>query len=69
MPPSYKLLVGTDCAGLLTESLALNFLGVHHGHAFVSESDSALRTLLRTKMLRGEIGTCKIYRDVVLRDH
>ena len=45
MPPKFELVVGSDCAGLLTESLALSFLGLLHKHAFVSESDSGLRKL------------------------
>ena len=38
--------VGSDCAGLVTEGLALEMLGVPHEHAFMSEMNRHVRHLI-----------------------
>ncbi len=44
--PTDIITVGSDCAGLLTESLALELLAVPHKHAFMSERDPNVRRLI-----------------------
>jgi hypothetical protein len=46
LPSGLPLLVGSDCSGLLTESLALEILGVRHKHLFAAERNPVVRQLL-----------------------
>ena len=41
--------VGADCAGLLSEALALDYLGVEYEHKFAAESNVKVRHLLYSK--------------------
>ena len=58
--------VGADCAGLLSEALALDYLGVEHKHKFAAESNAKLRRLLYWKFGKGSM---LFYRNVILRDN
>jgi len=56
--------VGSDCAGLLTESLALDMLGVKHHHVFMSEVNEHIRHI--AYKLHGKNMT--VYKDCCNRD-
>lgn len=62
--PTDMVTVGSDCAGLLTEGLALELLGVPHKHVFVSEKDQAVRHLIY--QVYGK--NLKVYKDCGARD-
>jgi site-specific DNA-cytosine methylase len=47
--PEHALRVGSDCAGLMSESLALHNLGVKHTNVFVAEVNPTLLELLKHK--------------------
>ena len=42
-----------DCAGLLSEALAFDYLGVEHEHKLAAESNAKLRHLLYWKFGKG----------------
>ena len=56
--------VGSDCAGLLTESLALDMLGVKHHHVFISEMNEHIRHIAYN--VYGKDMT--VYKDCCSRD-
>ena len=58
--------VGADCAGLLSEALALDYLGVQYKHKFAAESNVKVRHLLYSKFGKGSM---QFYRNVILRDN
>ena len=58
--------VGADCAGLLSEALALDYLGVEHKHKFAAEPTAKLRQLLCWKLGKGSL---LFYRTGILRDN
>ena len=62
--PTEALLVGSDCAGLLTEGLALDILGVGHMVKFISEKDPAVRHLIYN--VYGK--TMIVYKDCGVRE-
>lgn len=62
--PRVNITVGSDCAGLLTEGLALEMLGVQHEHLFVSESNTNVRHLIYS--VYGK--RMHIYKDCSSRD-
>ena len=57
---------GADCAGLLSEALALDYLGVEHKHKFAAESNAKLRRLLYWKFGKDSM---LFYRNGILRDN
>lgn len=61
-----SLTIGSDCAGLCSEGIALELLGVKHQHMFASEVNDSVRHLLYETY--GKHGM-KYYRDVTTRDH
>ena len=58
--------VGAGCARLLSEALALGYLGVEHKHNFAAEPNAKLRHLLYWKFGKGSM---LFYRNVMLRDN
>ena len=58
--------IGSDCAGLLSEGLALDMLGVAHKHVFAAECNTAIRHLLYKTF-----GTRAMayYKDLTQRDN
>ena len=62
--PTDVVTVGSDCAGLLTEGLALELLGVPHKHIFISENDQAVRHLIY--QVYGK--NMRVYKDCGVRD-
>ncbi len=62
--PTDIITVGSDCAGLLTESLALELLAVPHKHAFMSERDPNVRRLIY--QVYGK--SMRLYRDCCKRN-
>jgi hypothetical protein len=59
------LTVGSDCAGLCSEGLALELLGIPHKHIFAAESNPQVRKLIRN--LHGD--SIQYFDDVVTRDN
>lgn len=57
--------MGSDCAGLVTEGLALQFLGVDHKHLFVTEENQDVRHLAY-QVLADQAPT--YYKNVLTRD-
>lgn len=58
--------IGSDCAGLCAEAVALELLGIKHKHAFASELNRDVRHLLYQTYGRR---TQMYYRDVTRRNH
>jgi DNA-cytosine methyltransferase len=58
--------IGSDCAGLCSEGIALELLGVKHKHLFACESNSAVRHLLYEAFGKNAM---VYYRDVTTRCH
>ena len=56
--------VGADCAGLLSEALALDYLGVEYKHKFAAESNVKVRHLLYSKFGKDSM---QFYKNVILR--
>jgi DNA (cytosine-5)-methyltransferase 1 len=70
--PTDTITVGSDCAGLVTEGLALELLAVRHEHVFVSEKCRDVRQLIYAvygKKLRVYKDCCKRKVDLVPRVH
>lgn len=63
-PLEGTITVGSDCAGLVTEGLALDMLGVRHKHLFVSEINPDVRHLIYNLYGRDML----IYKDCSKRD-
>lgn len=61
--PGHGLRVGSDCAGLMSESLALDNLGVKHTNVFVAEVNPTLLELLKHKQ-----PNAKFTADLMTRD-
>lgn len=66
-PQEWKppLTVGSDCAGLVTEGLALDILGIEHKHLFVTEENKDVRHLAYQVLAEQ---TPAYYKDVLRRD-
>jgi DNA-cytosine methyltransferase len=60
------IVFGSDCAGLLSESCALELLGVDHKHKFASDSNRQVRKLLRHRYGKRSM---KLFKDVTKRDN
>ena len=61
-----SLTIGSDCAGLCSEGIALELLGVKHRHMFASELNDSVRHLLYDAYGKRAM---QYYRDVTTRDH
>ena len=63
---THCITIGSDCAGLCSEGIALELLGVKHRHMFTSEMNKSVRHLLYNAYGKGSM---TYYTDVTARRH
>ncbi len=63
--PCVPLTLGSDCAGLCSEGVALELLGISHKHVFAAESNPQVQKLIRT--MHGD--SIEYFDNVVTRDN